>query len=257
MAGERDPNRIVASLVGWLKEHAERSGTRGFVFGLSGGIDSAVVCALAARAVGRDRCLGVVMPIGNPPEDEELGRRVAETYGVRVATPALVPAYEALEASLRVERDALRLEAADEESDLLAGVNLKPRLRMLTLYHFANLLQYLVVGTGNRAELTVGYYTKYGDAGVDLLPLADLTKGEVRAVAQALAVPARVIERAPSAGLWEGQTDEEDLGLTYADIDRYILEGSSGDEEVDREIRRRREASAHKLASAPIAIPDR
>lgn len=254
MAVERDPNRIVASLVGWLKE---RSGTRGFVFGLSGGIDSAVVCALAARAVGRDRCLGVVMPIGNGPEDEELGRRVAETYGVRVAAPELVPAFDALETALRAERDALRLTPVSAETERMAGANLKPRLRMVTLYHFANLLDYLVLGTGNRAEITVGYYTKHGDAGADLLPLADLTKGEVRAVAQALAVPARVLERAPSAGLWEGQTDEEELGVTYAEIDRYILEGSSGSEAADREILRRWNASAHKRLPPPVATPDR
>jgi NAD+ synthase len=255
MAEARDPNKIVESLVGWLKAHAERTRTGGFVFGLSGGIDSAVVCGLAARAVGRDHCLGVVMPIGNVQEDEDLGRRVAETFGVRLAAPDLLPAFEALESSLRAERDAMRMEATGPEAALLAGANLKPRLRMLTLYHFANLLDYLVVGTGNRAELTVGYYTKHGDSGVDLLPLGDLTKGEVRAVAQVLGVPARVIERPPSAGLWEGQTDEEEMGLTYDDIDRYLEEGSSGDPEVDQAIRRRWEGSAHKRTTPPIAKP--
>jgi NAD+ synthase len=255
MERSREPGRIVESLTGWLREYVDGARLAGVVFGLSGGIDSAVVCGLAARALGPGRCLGVVMPIGNVHEDEELGRQVGETFGVRVLSPDLLPAFEALETAFRAEREAFELEPAGLESAMLATANVKPRLRMITLYHFANLLNYLVVGTGNRAELTVGYFTKYGDAGVDLLPLADLTKTEVRAVARALGVPARVVERPPSAGLWEGQTDEEELGLTYAAIDLYLTEGSSGDPETDAQIRRRFLASQHKRELPPIAVP--
>ncbi|HEX7241286.1 MAG TPA: NAD(+) synthase [Longimicrobiaceae bacterium] len=254
MQKSRDPGAVAEHLVGWLREYVERAGSAGVVFGLSGGIDSAVVCGLAARALGPERCLGIVMPIGNVPEDEDLGRQVGEAFGVRVIAPDLLPAFEALESALRAEREATGLDALGPEAALLAGANVKPRLRMITLYHFANLRNYLVVGTGNKAELTVGYFTKYGDAGVDLLPLADLTKGEVRAVAQVLGVPARVIERPPSAGLWEGQTDEEELGITYAQIDRYLQEGSSGDAEADAAIRRRFLGSQHKRELPPIAV---
>jgi NAD+ synthase len=127
---------------------------------------------------------------------------------------------------------------------------------MIALYHFANLRDLLVLGTGNRAELTVGYFTKHGDAGVDLMPLADLTKTEVRAVAREIGVPERIVERPPSAGLWEGQTDEEELGLTYRQIDTYLEEGSSGSAEADAEIRRRFLASQHKRELPPVAVPE-
>lgn len=256
MRNGRDPRGIAESLTGWLREYVEGTGAAGVVFGLSGGIDSAVVCGLAARALGAERCLGVVMPIGNVAEDEDLGRRVGETFGVRVIAPDLLPTFEALESAFRAERDAFALEPVSPGAAVLASANVKPRLRMITLYHFANLLDYLVVGTGNKAELTVGYFTKYGDAGVDLLPLADLTKTEVRAVARVLGVPDRVIERPPSAGLWEGQTDEEELGITYDAIDRYLEEGSSGSAEADEKIRARYLASEHKRRLPPAAVPE-
>ena len=255
MQKSRDPGALVEGLSGWIRDYVERAGSRGAVFGLSGGIDSAVACGLCARALGPERCLGVVMPIGNAPEDEELGRRTGERFGVRVIAPDLLPAFEALEEAFRAERDATGLEATGPEAATLAAANVKPRLRMIALYHFANLLDYLVVGTGNKAELTVGYSTKYGDAGVDLLPLGDLTKGEVRAVARELGVPERIVERPPSAGLWEGQTDEAELGVTYAQIDRYLQEGSSGSQEADAVIRRRFLASRHKRELPPVAVP--
>ncbi|HEV2146653.1 MAG TPA: NAD(+) synthase [Longimicrobiaceae bacterium] len=254
MQKSRDPRALVEGLTGWIREHVERAGATGAVFGLSGGIDSAVACGLCARAMGPERCLGVVMPIGNVPEDEELGRLTGERFGVRVIAPDLLPAFQALEEAFRAERDATGLEPTSPEAAVLATANVKPRLRMTTLYHFASLLNYLVVGTGNKAELTVGYFTKYGDSGVDLLPLADLTKTEVRAVARELSVPERIVERAPSAGLWEGQTDEEELGITYEQIDRYLEEGSSGSAEADARIRRRFLASQHKRELPPAAL---
>jgi NAD+ synthase len=251
MQQSRDPGALVEGLAGWIREYVERAGAAGAVFGLSGGIDSAVVCGLCARALGPERCLGVVMPIGNVPEDEELGRISGERFGVRVIAPDLLPAFEALEDAFRAERDATGLEPAGPEAAVLAAANVKPRLRMTALYHFAALLDRLVVGTGNRAELTVGYFTKHGDSGVDLLPLADLTKAEVRAVARELGVPERIVERAPSAGLWEGQTDEAEMGITYAEIDRYLEEGSSGSADADARIRARLLASRHKRELPP------
>lgn len=255
MQKSRDPGALAESLAAWIREYVEHAASSGVVFGLSGGIDSAVACGLAARALGPGRCLGVVMPIGNAAEDEELGRATGEAFGVRVVAPDLLPAFEALEAAFRAEREAAGLEAGDAGTAVLAAANVKPRLRMLALYHFANLLDYLVVGTGNKAELTVGYFTKHGDSGADLLPLADLTKAEVRAVARTLGVPGRIVDRPPSAGLWEGQTDEAEMGITYAQIDRYLEEGSSGSAEADAAIRLRYLASRHKRELPPAAVP--
>jgi NAD+ synthase len=116
-------------------------------------------------------------------------------------------------------------ESDDEHRERLPLANIKPRLRMTALYFVANSLNYLVAGTGNRSEMAVGYFTKWGDGGVDLLPLGRLLKSDVRALAQELRVPAEVIERPPSAGLWIGQSDEEDMGFTYADLERYLNGG--------------------------------
>ena len=103
--------------------------------------------------------------------------------------------------------------------------NIKPRVRMSTLYYFANALNYLVAGTGNRSELSIGYFTKYGDGGCDLLPIGQLEKSEVRALARELNIPEAIIDRTPTAGLWIGQTDEEEMGFTYKDLERYLEEG--------------------------------
>jgi NAD+ synthase len=256
MQEHREAARLMEFLGEWLAERVRESGTRGVVFGLSGGIDSAVVCGLAARALGPEACLGVIMPIGNLSEDEELAHETAAVFGVRTCRPDLLPAFEALSSALREERDALRLEPATEAQALLASSNLKPRLRMIALYHMANLANLMVVGTGNAAELAVGYFTKHGDGGADLLPLGDLTKHEVRGLARELGVPERVIERPPSAGLWEGQTDEEEMGLTYGQIDAYLKRGNSGDPEADARLERLHAASAHKRAMPPIARPE-
>lgn len=110
----------------------------------------------------------------------------------------------------------------------LASANLKPRLRMLTLYYYANNLNYLVAGTGNKSELMVGYFTKYGDGGVDILPIGGLVKAKVRELAGELGIPKEIIDKPPSAGLWDGQTDEEEIGITYEDLDKGILALESG-----------------------------
>ena len=130
--------------------------------------------------------------------------------------------------------------------------NVKPRMRMATLYFLANSLNYLVAGTGNRSELAIGYFTKYGDGGVDLLPVGHLLKSEVRALARELGVPASIIEKPPSAGLWPGQTDEVEMGFTYADLENYL---TGGPETVAPALAMRIErlvrASEHKRTTPP------
>jgi NAD+ synthase len=128
--------------------------------------------------------------------------------------------------------------------------NLKPRLRMMTLYYFANRHRLLVVGTGNRSETYVGYTTKYGDSGADLMPIANLLKREVKAIAWALGIPEKVLAKPPTAGLWPGQTDENEMGLTYSQLDEYLATGRAPEEVRDR-IERMHRASEHKRALPP------
>jgi NAD+ synthase len=134
----------------------------------------------------------------------------------------------------------------------LARANLKARLRMVTLYYIANQLNYLVAGSGNRSELTIGYFTKHGDSGVDILPLGNLVKGEVVELARYLKVPPQIIDKPPSAGLWEDQTDEAEMGFSYEILDRYILTGEAP-EEIKRKIEAMRAAADHKRKIPPIA----
>ncbi len=230
-------------LVEWLRDQVRSAGGEGAVVGLSGGIDSAVVAGLCARAFP-GRALGVIMPCHSNPRDAEEARRVAETFGIEVRTVALDEVYDRLLATL----------AGGQEVDGrgLAAANLKPRLRMTTLYFQANLRNYLVVGTGNRSELAVGYFTKYGDGGVDLLPLGNLVKSQVRELAVHLGVPQPVIDRPPSAGLWEGQTDEGEMGLTYQVLDRYLLTGQA-DPAVAARIEGLATRSEHKRGLPPAA----
>ena len=262
----RDAKVLREQIGAWLREHVETAGMKGVIFGLSGGIDSAVVCGIAAESLGAGRCMGVIMPIESAEEDAALAQEVADAFGVRAIAVDLKDPFQLLLRTLADQRErVLRtgLESGDphritgpivsDSIDALARANLKPRLRMVTLYYYANLLGYMVVGTGNRDEFAVGYFTKHGDGGADLFPLAMVVKGEVRALAKELGVPQAVIDRPPSAGLWTGQTDEDELGFTYDQLDRYLLEGSSGDNIVDAKIRERERLSQHKLKPAPIA----
>ena len=202
-------------LTEWIHAEVSAAGGAGAVFGLSGGIDSAVVAALAKRAFPH-HTLGVIMPCHSDPRDAADGALVAHHFGVASATVDLGPVYDALLAQLGTC-------SADLPESRLATANLKPRLRMTALYAFANQLDYRVLGTGNRAELAVGYFTKYGDGGADLLPLGSLVKGEVRDLARELDVPDGIVTKPPSAGLWADQTDEGEMGLTYEELDAYLL----------------------------------
>lgn len=260
----RDPRHLRERLVDWLRRTVQDAGLEGVTFGLSGGVDSAVVAALCAEALGPDRCLGLIMPIESADEDARLARDVAEAYSIPTVELDLVESFhmladrlesqvEPIERAVRGggEPETATAPARAESQERLARSNVKPRLRMIALYYYANLLGYMVLGTGNRAEFTLGYFTKWGDGAADAFPLADLLKHEVWQLAREMGVPSEIVDRPPTAGLWTGQTDEQELGFTYAQIDRFLAAGSSGDDEVDREIERRRRLSTHKLEPAP------
>jgi NAD+ synthase len=218
----------------WIGGRVAAAGARGVVVGLSGGIDSAVVVRLAQMAAP-GQVVGVIMPCHSDPRDESDARLVADHFQIPTLHVPLEGAYDRLTGDLRAAMAALPAEmlpaAGDQGTDPRARLplaNLKPRLRMATLYFVANSLNYLVAGTGNLCELTIGYFTKYGDGGVDILPIGDLLKSEVRAVARSLGVPEPVIEKPPSAGLWMGQTDEAEMGFTYFDLEHYLTRGPDG-----------------------------
>jgi len=238
---------LADDIAGWIRDQVRGAGLDGAVLGLSGGIDSAVVSGLCARGLGKENVLGIIMPIHSMSLDAQYGEDAARAWDIEYRTFDLAPVYDAL----------IGMFPPGSE---LANANLKPRLRMMTLYHHANTLNRMVIGTGNRSELMIGYFTKYGDAGVDLLPIASLYKHQVRDLAREIGVPKPIIDRAPSAGLWEGQTDETDMGVTYGELDRIlaaIIDGKTpdGDSAAIERVQRMHRGSEHKRHLPPIYQP--
>jgi len=205
----------------FIRDQVEAAGAEGAVLGISGGLDSATVAFLAARALGKDRVFALLLPeVGMTPEAEvEDAREVASILKI-----------DAKEIDIsQVLRSYFAFLPAEAAPAVVNG-NLKARVRMTILYWHANLLERLVLGTGNKTEIMLGYSTKFGDAAADIFPIAGLYKDEVRDLAKRLGVPDRIIEKAPTAGLWPGQTDEEELGITYDDANailRGLEEGRS------------------------------
>jgi NAD+ synthase len=245
---------LASEMAGWLRQQVHAAGSRGIVVGLSGGIDSAVVARIAQLAIP-DGVMTVIMPAHSDPRDAQDARLVADAFKLPVITVDLSGPYDALLGGVQQALDGAQLGASktSEPAARLALANVKPRLRMATLYYVANSLNYIVAGTGNRSEIAIGYYTKYGDGGVDVLPLGSLVKSQVRALAQDLGVPAPIIDKAPSAGLWLGQTDESEMGFTYADLEEYLRNGAgSVAPAVAMKIERLTRASEHKRALPPV-----
>ena len=251
--GMSQPERIAA----WMRRQMSAAGAHGFVVGLSGGIDSAVVARLAQLAAP-GRVVGAILPCHSDPQDERDALLVASHFSIPTVRVDLTSAYESLAAEVQAAVKSLPPPLqASAPSDPLRGrvpiANMKPRLRMTTTYFVANTLNHLVAGTGNRSELSIGYFTKYGDGGCDLLPIGRLVKSQVRALALDLKVPQAIIDRTPSAGLWLGQTDEEEMGFTYADLERYLEEGAPGvSPALAMRIERLMRGSEHKRALPPM-----
>ena len=243
-------------LAGWMRERAAEAGAKGFVVGLSGGIDSAVVAHLAQLATPGE-VVGVLLPCHSDPQDERDAAAVAKHFSLPTVRVDLAAAYDALTATVKPALAMLpasihRQKPHDDPRARLPLANIKPRLRMTTLYFIANSLNYLVAGTGNRSEASIGYFTKYGDGGVDVLPIANLVKSEVRALAHELNVPDAIVNRTPSAGLWLGQTDESEMGFTYDELERYLHDGpQSVTPALAMKIERLVRASEHKRRMPP------
>ena len=239
-------DKTVDQIVSWLQTQVKNAKVNGLVVGLSGGLDSAVVSYLIQRAFPDDS-LAVIMPLRSNPNDIKHAEAVVQGSGIRSLTIDLSNSHQTLYASIQdqlIEKNELVA-----ETDRLADANLRARLRMSTLYTIATNYNYLVVGTDNASEWYTGYFTKYGDGGVDILPIVEFTKGEVREMARFLGVPNEIIEKKPSADLWEGQTDEEEMGTSYDKIDAF-LKGEAIPEQDREIIEQMHQRSAHKRAIA-------
>ncbi|MHA1963762.1 MAG: NAD+ synthase [Candidatus Thorarchaeota archaeon] len=201
------PRKVI---VNFIRTYVKKSGCNGAVLGLSGGVDSSLVAVLACEAIGSEKVLGIMMPVDAEKDAANVAdaKSLAETLGMRHELFELRQAVAAYE-SLSLERVALG--------------NLTARLRMVTCYARANQENRIVLGTSNKSELMVGYFTKYGDGGSDMLPIGELYKANVWDLSSHIGLPEKIVKKAPSAGLWPGQTDEGELGITYRELDSILF----------------------------------
>lgn len=230
-------SEYIDKISSFINDRVRGAMARGVVLGMSGGIDCSVVACLCKTA-GVPISL-IMLPDGiRKDASTDNAMRLIERFGFEYKRIDISPVCKSIEDT----------GAFSAESRL----NIRPRVRMTLLYSIAQTEHRLVIGTSNIAERLIGYFTKWGDGASDLNPLGMLTKGEVRILASALKLPDEIISAPPSAGLYQGQTDEGDLGLTYAQIDGYVLNGTSGDEEIDAKIKARYNSARHKLNSIPL-----
>lgn len=198
-------------IIDFIQTKVSESKTDGIVVGLSGGIDSTLAAYLACEALGKDKVFGIIMPSTTTPTEDKLhGITIAQGLGIKYKEIAI-------DSILNEYLSMTQL----EENNLAIG-NLKARIRMSIIYYYANANNYLVSGTGNKSEILIGYFTKYGDGACDIEPIGDLYKHDVYKLAEYLNVPQEIIEKPPRAGLWNNQTDEEEIGMSYDLIDQIL-----------------------------------
>ncbi|GAA3562512.1 NAD(+) synthase [Snuella lapsa] len=250
--------KVVDHIVNWLKDYASNAGVKGFVIGVSGGIDSAVTSTLCAKTNLPLLCLE--MPIHQA--DSQVSRALnhidwlkANFSSVTMTQVNLTPVFDNLVASLPPVKN--------EEDRFMSLANTRARLRMTSLYYFAALNNYLVAGTGNKVEdFGVGFYTKYGDGGVDLSPIADLLKTQVYEIAEHLGINQEIIDAAPTDGLWgDDRTDEDQIGASYPELEWAMKMDNDGkkaedfsgrQQEVFKIYKRLNTANKHKMLPIPI-----
>lgn len=228
--------------INWIKQYVQNSGSKGVVIGNSGGKDSATVLAMASKAIGKENVLAVSMPCNSQNSDFEDAELVAKTFDVRNIKVDLSNTYNTMEEEINLKLD----QNLSKESK----INIKPRLRMTTLYGIAQSLGYLVIGTGNLCEAMVGYTTKWGDNSSDFNPIGNFTVNEVLEIGKILGVPEKILKKAPSDGLG-GLTDEEKMGIKYSQIEEMIEIGNT-EEKAKEEIIKKYKNSKHKRSLVPI-----
>jgi NAD+ synthase len=210
-----DPAETAAEIEAFIYAKMEESGRQKAVVALSGGVDSSLVAVLAVRALGSERVISHTLPDeeATSPEDTKDAEELAHSLGITCRRISIHPPLEGFKRTFQ---------EVGLHGDQRAWANVKPRLRMIVNYFVANFEDGLVLGTGNKSELLLSYFTKYGDGGVDLLPIGHLYKTQVRQLARFVGVPEPILEKPPSAGLWKGQTDEEELGISYDEVDKIL-----------------------------------
>ena len=240
-----DAVKVKEACLEWIRAFFRENGPGcNAVVGISGGKDSSVVAALCAEALGRDRVIGVLMPQGEQP-DIDMSRLLVEHLGIRSMEVDVGPAVDALLGAL----------PADLEVSRQTRINVPPRVRMATLYAIGQSCNGRVANTCNLSEDYVGYSTRYGDAAGDFSPLSKLTVTEVKALGRALGLPEVLVEKVPTDGL-SGKTDEENLGFTYAELDRYIRTGEIEDLQKKEIIDRKHRMNLFKLQLMPVFEPE-
>lgn len=251
---------VINYIVGWLKDYAVNANMEGFVVGISGGIDSAVTSALCARTGMKVLCLE--MPIHQPESQvnrawEHIHAMQAKYRNVQAVGVNLTPLFDQFLAMLPQQ-----INHQDHE---MALVNTRARLRMTTLYYYGQLHKRLIAGTGNKIEdFGVGFYTKYGDGGVDLSPIADLTKTEVFELGSALGVPESILIAKPTDGLWgDDRSDEDQIGASYPELEWAMNEVEKGEIQFNysaRELevlkiyKRMNTSNKHKMIPIPVCV---
>lgn len=241
--------KISVDIQNFIKEYITSANAEGVILGLSGGIDSAVTAALCVNALGKEKIIAFGLPIESIPQDLEDAKMIAEFLGINLKVTDLALVYE----------EFLKLLPSNIDRKTIAMANIKPRLRMTMLYFMGQSLgDFLVVGTGNRSEFAIGYFTKYGDGGVDIEPIGGLYKCEVRELAKVLNIPEKIITKPPSAGLYEGQTDEGEIGLTYDLLDEilyridHFLDLNEFNEDDVKKVINKIKSAEHKTKMPPI-----
>lgn len=242
MLKEEELKRQADNAVEWIKGYIKNTGAKGVIIGNSGGKDSAVVIAMATKALGNKKVLTVSMPCNSIATDFDDAKLVADTFKVEMLKIDLSETYNKFEQEI--------IQKINQDLVNESKVNIKPRLRMTTLYAIAQTKGYLVVGTGNLCERMVGYTTKWGDSASDLNPIANFTVDEVLYIGKYLGVPEKILKKAPADGLGK-LTDEEKMGIKYSQIAEMIENGNVEDEEIKEKIIKRYRVSKHKRKDVP------